>query len=127
MKKWILLVFLTFSGLVWSSEMELIDEVKVVTLEDGREILAASNGLSLYTFDVDAPGESRCFGQCLVIWPALSTDKEKVEKPFGIHHREDGTKQLTLNDEPLYFFISDQNEGDILGEGLNGVWHLIEL
>lgn len=90
-----------------------------------RTILSDSNGMTLYTFDVDSEGQSNCHGQCLITWPAFTTDKEKLPEPFNIHIRNDGSKQVTLNGEPLYFFIGDQKVGDINGNGLGGVWHII--
>lgn len=107
--------------------IDLVDEVTVVTLNDGTEILADINGLSLYTFDVDQNGESKCFGQCLVIWPALVTEEKDFPEPFDLHTRPDGTFQIVLKGSPLYYFINDQKEGDVFGDGLNGVWHLINL
>ncbi|MCR9205443.1 MAG: hypothetical protein NXH75_12745 [Halobacteriovoraceae bacterium] len=119
---------ITAWGQVAREDVALIDDVKVVTLDGGKQILAAKNGLSLYTFDTDqASGESRCFGGCLRVWPALVTESKQVEAPFGITEREPGVFQLMLNDEPLYFFFRDSKEGDILGDGLQGVWHLIEV
>lgn len=105
-----------------------LEEVSSVVLDDGREILTDKNGITLYTFDDDqASGESSCFGRCLRVWPALVTDTDMVPEPFGLTIRPDGTKQLMLNNEPLYFFFQDQNLGDINGDGLGGVWHIIEL
>lgn len=117
----LLLILMTASTLAFEG-------VREVTLNDGRTILAADSGLTLYTFDVDSPGQSNCFGGCLTVWPAMTVSTDAlVEAPFATHERPDGSLQLMLNDQPLYFFISDQAEGDILGDGLQGVWHIIEL
>lgn len=118
----------TASAEVTQEEVELVNDVKTVVLEDGRQILAAQNGLTLYTFDVDnASGQSQCFGRCLRVWPALVTAETEVAAPFGITEREPGVFQLMLNNEPLYFFFQDRVEGDILGDGLQGVWHIVEV
>ncbi len=104
------------------------DGVKEVTLNDGRVILAAQNGLTLYTFDVDDPGVSNCHGGCLRAWPALIVDASTpVSAPFGLTTRPDGSLQIMLDNQPLYFFVGDSAEGDINGDGLQGVWHIIEL
>jgi predicted lipoprotein with Yx(FWY)xxD motif len=96
-----------------------------VVLEDGRTVLADTDGLTLYTFDIDQNGVSGCFDQCLVTWPALTTEEDSLEAPFGIHIRPDGVKQVTLDNSPLYFFIGDAAKGDINGDGLGSVWHII--
>lgn len=102
--------------------------VKEVLIEDGRTVLAAQNGLTLYTFDVDDAGVSNCHGGCLKVWPALLVkDEVEVKAPYGVTERPDGSLQLTLNDEPLYFFVGDKKEGDINGDGLQNVWHIITL
>lgn len=125
MKKLLMFVLLLSSSLLWASDASFTKEV---TLDDGRIIMAdAKTGLTLYTFDVDDAGVSNCFGRCLNAWPVFATEEDSLEEPFGIHTREDGTKQVMLNDEPLYFFVGDQAEGDINGDDLNGVWHIIEL
>ena len=104
---------------------QLPSEVSTFELADGKTILTTSEGLSLYTFDLDDAGVSNCHDQCLFIWPALVTEKDELDLPFGIHIRPDGSKQITLDDRPLYLFFSDSKPGDILGDGLQGIWHII--
>ena len=104
-----------------------IQEVSTTVLEDGRTILTDQDGISLYLFDVDQLGVSNCSGQCAVIWPVLTTQENSLPKPFSIHIRDDGSQQIVFDGSPLYYFISDKKEGDILGDGLQGVWHIIEV
>lgn len=92
------------------------------------------DGLSLYTFDNDAPGgASTCEGDCLVNWPALavaSEDEITVGQGLDaaqfstITRADDGSLQVAFNDMPLYYFIGDEAPGDVNGDGLMGVWHL---
>jgi len=119
------ILFVLNSALAYGDTSELAITERI-SLDDGRTILVDSDsGLTLYTFDVDDAGVSNCFGGCLGTWPAFTTEMESLNAPFGIHIRPDGVKQVTLNDEPLYFFIGDRAEGDITGNGLGGVWHII--
>lgn len=121
MKALLLTLIATASLHVWSMEV-----VSQVTLADGRTILAADNRLTLYTFDVDEPGVSNCHGGCLNVWPPMTVDDgTEVTTPFGLITRDSGELQLTFNQLPLYFFVGDQNEGDINGDNLNNVWHII--
>lgn len=69
----------------------------IVDLADGTKILADARGMTVYLFDLDV----------------------------GITVRKDGTQQLTFNDKPIYFYVSDGAQGDINGDGLGGVWHII--
>jgi predicted lipoprotein with Yx(FWY)xxD motif len=82
-------------------------------------LFADVDGKTLYTFDADQNGAA--------VWPPVLTDLETVSAPFGTTLRTDGAKQLTLNGSPVYLYASDVNTGDVLGDGLRGVWHVIKL
>ncbi|MCF8060782.1 MAG: hypothetical protein K9K67_15875 [Bacteriovoracaceae bacterium] len=129
-KNWFFVLCLICLSATFAQSLDLsgFSEVSSITLEDGRRILTDKNGLTLYTFDDDqASGESTCFGRCLRVWPALETMADVVPAPFSLTTRPDGVQQLVLENEPLYFFFQDKLPGDILGDGLGGVWHIIEL
>lgn len=88
----------------------------------GTLLVAASNGHTLYTFDSDSPGVSRCSGQCIVIWPALTvpagqtpTGGPGVTGPLATITRSDGSLQVTYKGLPLYFFHSDSAAGQTKG------------
>lgn len=98
----------------------------VVTLPQ-RNILGNAQGRSLYTFDVDQPNVSNCSGGCAAVWPPVLTTETDLTAPFGSITRQDGTTQLSINGKALYLFARDANTGDILGDGLNGTWHLVPL
>lgn len=90
------------------------------------DVLVAANGMTLYTFDKDAPNKSNCNDGCLKAWPALiATADTKVSGEFSIVTRDDGAKQIAMNGKPLYFYVADQKAGDVTGDGSGGVWHAI--
>ncbi len=81
---------------------------------------------TLYTFDNDTAGVSNCDASCLANWPALLANEEEVAiGNFSIIERADGNRQWALNQQPLYFFVGDTAIGDTNGDGLGGVWHII--
>ena len=89
----------------------------------GTILVAASNGHTVYTFDSDSPGVSRCSGQCIVIWPALGIAAGQtpmggpgVTGQLGTISRSDGTLQVTYRGLPLYFFHNDNKPGDTHGD-----------
>jgi len=85
------------------------------------------DGFNLYTFDNDTTEVSNCEEQCLVNWPAFVPNENDVAiGDFTIFERSDGTQQWAHKGMPVYFFIGDTARGDINGEGLGGVWHLIQ-
>ena len=120
MKKLLVLFLLVGHSLAFAQA------VTEVTLDDGRTILANADGLTLYTFDQDEDNVSNCFRRCLRIWPpVIVSDSEEVLPPFGVITRDSGELQLTLDSKPLYLYFRDQNVGDILGDNLQGVWHIV--
>ena len=86
--------------------------------------LTGDNGRTLYTFDKDGDGVSRCAATCTATWPPYGV--KAGENPAGMSAitREDGSRQWSLAGRPLYFFAGDQKPGDARGDGVGGVWHL---
>jgi len=95
------------------------------------EYLADSEGMTLYYFTNDEPQKSNCTEDCLVDWPAFTASD--IDEPegyedddFGIITREDnGEEQVTYKGYPLYYFVNDMAEGDVNGQGLSGVWFIV--
>lgn len=88
----------------------------------GTILVAASNGHTLYNFDRDSPGVSRCTGGCIATWLAFSIASGQVPiggpgmpGALGTITRGDGTLQVTYKGLPLYFFHSDAKPGDTRG------------
>jgi predicted lipoprotein with Yx(FWY)xxD motif len=97
------------------------------------EIVVDANGMSVYFFtkDVKDSGTSACTDACLAAWPPVTTaagtpQVEGVTGTVGTITTPDGAKQVTLNGLPLYYFAKDTKAGDILGQGVNGVWYLAD-
>jgi predicted lipoprotein with Yx(FWY)xxD motif len=91
--------------------------------------LVDANGMTLYTFSADTDGSSTCYDQCATNWPPLTVDGEVSVQPglageFGVTERTDGTMQVTHNNQPLYFFISDSEVGMTNGQGIGDVWYV---
>lgn len=90
--------------------------------------LAATNGMTLYTFTRDTPGVSNCSGVCITNWPAYIVDPAGLSAPaeasgaLGTITRADGNIQLTYNQMPLYFWHGDSKPGDTTGNNVGGVW-----
>ncbi|MDX1611150.1 MAG: dienelactone hydrolase family protein [Candidatus Thermoplasmatota archaeon] len=90
-------------------------------------ILTTEDGRTLYVFTQDPQGESVCTGGCANAWPPLTTDgaptgPEGLAERLGTIEREDGTRQVTVEDRPLYLFHQDEQAGDANGQGRMGVW-----
>ena len=97
------------------------------------EIVVDAKGMSVYFFtkDVKDSGTSACTDACLAAWPPVTTAAETpqvegITGTVGTITTPDGAKQVTLNGLPLYYFAKDTKAGDILGQGVNGVWYLAD-
>lgn len=86
-------------------------------------------GMTLYTFDKDQTGVSTCTGACATLWPAY-TSGATAQKIFpaniSVIKRPDGSPQFAWNGKPLYYYSPDKKAGDLLGDGIGGVWHIVK-
>ena len=94
------------------------------------QVLTDSTGKTLYRFDNDTaePPKSNCDGECATAWPPVLADgttaPSGVDKALvGSVTRSDGSKQLTVDGWPLYFYAKDTKPGDALGQGVGGKWY----
>ena len=88
-------------------------------------VLAGSDGMTLYTYDKDIPGVSRCAGLCAVAWPPVTgASADSAKDGFTVITRPDGSLQWAYRDQPLYSYIRDSAPGDVAGDGVDGVWHV---
>ena len=97
----------------------------------GTILVAASNNHTVYTFDSDTPGVSKCSGGCATTWPPLTvpagttpTAGPGVTGQLGTITRSDGSLQVTYKGMPLYFFHSDAKAGDTMGNYTG--WSLVK-
>ena len=96
----------------------------VQTVETGNgKVIAADNGMTLYTYKKDEKGESYCYDKCATNWPPYLGDASaKAEGDYTLVDRKDGKKQWALKGMPLYFFVKDAKTGDATGDGVGKVW-----
>ena len=63
-------------------------------------------------------------------WPPVTTTTdtptvEGVTGPLGTIATPTGSKQVTLNGLPLYYWAQDQAPGDVTGQGIQNVWYVV--
>ncbi len=110
----------------------------------GRQVVAGARefgtvlfdrtGQAIYLFDVEATSRPRCYGACAAAWPPVLTDGDPragtgVEAALlGTTQRTDGTRQVTYDGHPLYFYAHEgKNEVKCHDVFLNGGnWYALQ-
>lgn len=87
------------------------------------EVFTDADGMTLYTYDEDTPGKSRCTGICAIVWPpVIAAETASPSGEFTTITRDDGAKQWAYRGMPLYGYAGDAEPGDTSGDGVDGVW-----
>ena len=96
------------------------------------DILVDGKGMTLYLFTKDQANVTNCYDQCAVNWPPLlvAAGKEAaagqgVTGKLGVIDRTDGSRQVTYNGWPLYYYIKDTKAGDTTGQNVGQVWFIV--
>ena len=106
-------------------------EINVVTDAKLGKILVGANGMTLYMYTKDEPNKSNCSGGCLTSWPPLHTlGSPKLGAGVdaalvGSASLADGSKIVTYNKMPLYYWAKDTKAGDTTGQNVNSVWFVV--
>ena len=88
-------------------------------------ILVDAHGRTLYDFVADKGTMSTCYGACASLWPPLTVSGAPKAGPgvraslLSTTKRTDGTTEVTYNNHPLYYFVSDTKPGETTGQALN--------
>lgn len=107
---------LTLPGLAMAAEPAM--------MKDG--MMVDHKGMTLYTFDKDSGGKSMCNGDCAKNWPPLMAPADaKAEGKWTVIKRDDGMMQYAYDGKPLYTFVKDEKPGEMKGDGMKDVWHVV--
>jgi predicted lipoprotein with Yx(FWY)xxD motif len=97
-------------------------------------VIAGPHGRTVYLLTADSRNHSTCYSTCARNWPPLiTTGKPHVgsglnSSLLGTALRTNGTRQVTYNGHPLYYFSGDTAAGQTNGEGLfafGGYWYAV--
>jgi predicted lipoprotein with Yx(FWY)xxD motif len=108
----------------------------VITTGSGSagSFLTNSAGRVLYLWVKDPMNKSVCSGACAGAWPpvvatgTVTASGGANASDLGTITRSDGTKQVTYDGHPLYYFVGDSNPGTDSGQGSNSFgakWWLV--
>jgi predicted lipoprotein with Yx(FWY)xxD motif len=100
----------------------------------GVILAAGPKKLTVYLFEGDGASSSSCSGECAGVWPPVTSAGAPVAGAgvvaahLGTITRPDGTKQVTYNGHPLYFYSKDGDSGDAYGQAIKSFgasWYVI--
>jgi predicted lipoprotein with Yx(FWY)xxD motif len=117
---------------LWASAAMAMEPAKTMETSLG-DVLVYMNGMTLYTFDKDTKGAamSACLDQCIENWPPLlAMDGAVAEGEWSlvdVKDKDGAMKKMWAYDGwPLYLFVKDAKSGDVTGDGVGGVWHVVK-
>jgi len=92
-------------------------------------MLTDSGGMTLYNFDKDVSGDGKsvCNDACAKNWPPfLAKTGDAANGEYSLVTRDDGATQWAFKGKPLYLWTKDKKPGDMTGDGVNNVWHVVK-
>lgn len=126
------LVLAALSALALAAESDSYT-VKIAQNKFLGNYLVNQSNFTLYYYQNDSKtiGSSTCYGECAVQWPPfysaqLTLPEELRRIDFGEITRTDGSKQTTFKGWPLYLYTKDNEPEDTAGEGVEGLWHVVD-
>ncbi len=84
----------------------------------GGTFLTDGSGRAVYLWAKDTGGMSACTGACAGAWPpvtatgTVTASGSAKASDLGTITRSDGTKQVTYDGHPLYYFVGRLGPGD---------------
>jgi predicted lipoprotein with Yx(FWY)xxD motif len=105
-----------------------------ITDSDYGRILANGRERALYLFTADQGRASNCSGDCATAWPPYIVKRKPSATPgvkpglIGTTRRDDGRLQATYAGHPVYFYVSDNEPGEVLCQAVNefgGYWYVV--
>jgi len=100
----------------------------------GTVLAAGPKKMTVYLFEADSGPSSTCSGPCASVWPPVTSSGQPqaggraIESELSTIARPDGTRQVTYNGHPLYFYAKDGDAGDAYGAGIKSFgagWYVL--
>jgi predicted lipoprotein with Yx(FWY)xxD motif len=108
-------------------------KLRVIDSDYGR-ILSNGRGRALYLFTADTGKTSNCSGDCAAAWPPYLVQAKPSAGPgakpgkIGTTRRADGRLQATYAGHPVYYYVGDNEPGEVLCQAVNefgGFWYVL--
>jgi predicted lipoprotein with Yx(FWY)xxD motif len=102
-----------------SSPEPIPGTVVTAAASDFGPMLFDARGQAIYLFEVETAGVPACYGDCAAAWPPVLTNGAPEATGdvradlLGTVQRDDGSRQVTYNGHPLYFY-ANEDPGQVL-------------
>lgn len=113
------------------TDQRQVDPILALAERGKLGTVLTADGQSVYLYTKDAPGKTRCSGQCAQDWPPVIVTRHPDTRgdlpgKLGSVRREDGRRQLTYNDVPVYLYIEDApRSDDANGQDVDHEWYVV--
>ncbi|HEX5782741.1 MAG TPA: hypothetical protein VFX80_12510 [Solirubrobacteraceae bacterium] len=106
--------------------------IKAIDSQFGT-IVGDGRGQAVYLFEREESKESECYGDCARAWPPVLTRGRPVagkgirRRLLGTTRRRNGTRQVTYDGRPLYYYVDDA-PGRVLCQNVlefGGLWLVV--
>jgi predicted lipoprotein with Yx(FWY)xxD motif len=108
----------------------------VITTKSGSAgtYLTDGSGRAVYLWVKDSMNKSACSGACASAWPPVTANGTVTasggakSSDLGSITRSGGSKQVTYDGHPLYYYVGDSGPGQTTGQGNDGFgakWWLV--
>ena len=111
----------------WAAPPPAADRTVIETASSSAgTFLTDGSGRAVYMWEKDSGGTSACSGACAGAWPpvmasgTVTASGSAKSSDLGSITRPDGTKQVTYDGHPLYYFSGDSGPGTATGQGNDG-------
>lgn len=108
-----------------------VDPVLGTAARGALGTVLTADGQTVYLYTKDVPRETRCYGECAQIWPPIIVTRHPdvrgdLPGKLGTVIRNDGRRQLTYNDIPIYLYIEDTpSSDDANGQNVDREWYVV--
>ena len=135
------IAFVLLAGLVLAScastaipkQPRTTDPVIGIAAREKLGDVMTADGMTVYVYTKDRPRQTVCYDICAMNWPPLlvthtpTLSQSFPGGAFGSVIRQDGSKQLTYKNLPLYLYIEDPPGTDQAnGQGVDQEWFVVK-
>jgi predicted lipoprotein with Yx(FWY)xxD motif len=109
-------------------------EITIGSVNPYGKILQDARGRTIYLFTKEKTSRSECYDACADAWPPVLTKRAPFagkgisDSKLGTTKRSDGSRQVTYNGHPLYYYVGETQADQVLCQAVyeyDGYWYIM--